>query len=89
MSARGQAIRESIEEPLAEEYVLTVEEKLAFKARYHNSSFQSLKLLVGRELLLWTRDRYQIKARLMQGKSNPFCRRSMYSISLLTKCNRM
>lgn len=70
MSVQCQAIRASIEEPLGEEYVLTSEEKNVFKAKYHNSSFNSLKLLVGRELLLWKRDRYQIKARLMQGKSN-------------------
>lgn len=69
VSARAQAIRMSIAEPLGEEFVLTKEETQAFKARYHNSSFNSLKILVGRELLLWARDRYQIKARLMQGKS--------------------
>jgi hypothetical protein len=70
MSSRAQAIRASIAEPLGEEFILTKEETQAFKARYHNSSFESLKILIGRELLLWARDRYQIKARLMQGKSS-------------------
>ena len=37
--------------------------------RYGNSSLVSLKLLVGRELLLWWRDKPAIKAKIMQGKS--------------------
>ena len=35
--------------------------------RYHNTQFASLKLLVQREMLLWWRDKTQIKARIMQG----------------------
>jgi hypothetical protein len=72
-SLMGQAIRVSNEEPFAEDRKLTKEEKQHFKTRYHNSSYDSLKLLVHREMLLWWRDKYQIKARVMQGTWN-YCR---------------
>jgi hypothetical protein len=36
--------------------------------RYRNTWYGSLKLLVSREMLLWWRDKTQIKARLAQGK---------------------
>lgn len=34
--------------------------------RYRSSSWQSLKLLIDREFSLWWRDKYQIKAKIMQ-----------------------
>jgi ABC-2 type transporter len=36
------------------------------KTKYYNTSFKSLQLVVGRELLLWWRDKPAIKAKVMQ-----------------------
>jgi hypothetical protein len=55
------------EAPLAPEYNPSEAERAYFGVKYHNTWYQSLRLLVGRELLLWWRDKYQIRARLMQG----------------------
>jgi hypothetical protein len=38
------------------------------KTRYANPWYKSLGLLVHRELLLWWRDKYMIKAKLVQSK---------------------
>jgi hypothetical protein len=43
-----------------------LDDELAVKFR--NSSWTYAKLLVRRELLLWWRDKYQIWARVIQGK---------------------
>jgi ABC-type multidrug transport system ATPase subunit len=52
-SVLGQGIRKNNEKPLGDDYQLTDEEVTFFKTRYHNRSYQSLKLLVLREMLLW------------------------------------
>ncbi len=36
--------------------------------KFKNSSWTYAKLVVGRELLLWWRNKYQIRARVIQGK---------------------
>jgi hypothetical protein len=36
--------------------------------KYHNPWYRSLKLLINREMTLWWRDKYQIKARILQGE---------------------
>lgn len=64
-SPHGKAIRDALQTPLGAEYKPAHKEKAA--VRYHNSAYGSLKLLVQREMLLWWRDKYQIKARLLQG----------------------
>lgn len=52
-SVLGKRIRESNEKPLDDDYKLSDDEVAFFKTKYHNSSYYSLKLLVGREMLLW------------------------------------
>lgn len=65
----GKAVQAAIQAPLT-----TLDEKteVSFRswvgARFRNNWFASLKLLVAREMLLWWRDKYQIRARIMQGK---------------------
>jgi hypothetical protein len=66
-STRAQSIRASNEGPLAEKDKLTKEQQQYFGMKYRVSTWKSVRLVVGREMLLWWRDRYQIKARLMQG----------------------
>ena len=48
------------------------DENSALKAwmqeRYRNDWYSSLKLLVAREMLLWWRDKTQIRARVLQGE---------------------
>lgn len=62
-SERGRAILAKLEEPMEK-----APDNLRAKAsvRYRNSTFESLKLLTQRELLLWWRDKYQINAKLAQ-----------------------
>lgn len=64
MSLVGQAIRTRNQAPLFDEYIFNDINLL--KSRYPNDTITSMKLLINRELLLWWRDKYQIKARLMQ-----------------------
>ena len=64
-SAQGKAIRDLNKEPLPKEYQ-ELQQSKRIKTYYHNSGYNSLKLLVRREMILWWRDKYQIKARLMQ-----------------------
>ena len=66
-SPRAQLIRAANEEPWAEKDKLTKEQQQNFGMKYRVSTWKSMRLVVGREMLLWWRDRYQIKARLMQG----------------------
>jgi hypothetical protein len=65
-SARGREIIERVEAPVGDggDKVREIAEK-----KFANSWSRSLKLLVRRELLLWWRDKYQIKAKLAQGTS--------------------
>jgi len=64
-SDRGQAILEKLNSPYGKggDFVREIGKHL-----YKNSLRRSLKLLMGRELLLWWRDKYQIKAKLAQSK---------------------
>lgn len=64
-SGLGQIILEDLETPEKEPDTLV---KTLSKGRYRNSWFESLNLLVQRELLLWWRDKYQIKAKIGQSK---------------------
>ena len=63
-SKRGQEILAKVSSPFVTSNKEFVEHLSA--TRYANSGFESLKLLVRRELLLWWRDKYQIKAKIMQ-----------------------
>jgi hypothetical protein len=63
-SPKALAIRERNETPLSDEY--KTHDSIHLKARYHNTSLRSMRLLINRELLIWWRDKYQIKARVMQ-----------------------
>ena len=60
----GQALLEKVSTTSSEnsEFVKSIASN-----RYANSSYDSLKLLVQREVLLWWRDKYQIKAKFLQG----------------------
>jgi hypothetical protein len=57
----GQDIRERLDAPGGEAPATL---KSLAKVRFQNSWYQSLKLLVQRETLLWWRDKYQIQAKL-------------------------
>ena len=46
--------------------------KAELSRRYKNSALTSLKLVVGREVLLWWRDKPAIRAKMMQGETNHF-----------------
>mmetsp|Transcript_2153 Transcript_2153/g.3908 ORF Transcript_2153/g.3908 Transcript_2153/m.3908 type:complete len:1099 (-) Transcript_2153:1265-4561(-) len=63
-SERGQILSENAAVPFSDEIKGTVSPE--FTHRYHNSWYGSFKLLLAREVLLWWRDKYQIKARLAQ-----------------------
>jgi hypothetical protein len=65
-SQHGKAKKAELSGPEDTVLIDTLHDDLAIKFR--NSSWTYAKLLVGRELLLWWRDKYQIRARLMQGK---------------------
>lgn len=54
-----------MEEPVSEERGEPVLEIAS--SHFQNPWNRSMKLLAARELLLWWRDKYQIKARIMQG----------------------
>ena len=66
-SLRAQNIRAANEAAWPEKDKLTKEQQQNFGMKYRVSTWKSMRLVVGREMLLWWRDRYQIKARLMQG----------------------
>jgi len=58
-------VRSELAEPVPEE---EAEPLIELSSRhYQNSSFRSMRLLAAREILLWWRDKYQIKARIVQG----------------------
>eukprot|EP00804_Cyclotella_cryptica_P015639 CCRYP_003633-RD/>CCRYP_003633-RD protein AED:0.25 eAED:0.25 QI:406/1/0.87/1/0.85/0.87/8/0/1055 len=64
-SAHGQATVAKLEAPVAEEKVSFMKHEM-FRQRYANSSWRSIKVVFRREFLLWWRDKYQRKARLIQ-----------------------
>lgn len=63
--SRGKATVEILEKPIEKEDNRIVQ---VAKQRYQNTSWESLKLLTKREVLLWWRDQNQVKARAAQGK---------------------
>jgi hypothetical protein len=65
-SVRGREIIEGVEAPVGDggDKVREIAEK-----KFANSWSRSMKLLARREILLWWRDKYQIKAKLAQGTS--------------------
>lgn len=65
-SALGKNIKEQQEKPQRK---LEPHIEVELSKRYRNSPLVSLKLLVGRELLLWWRDKPAIRAKIMQGKA--------------------
>lgn len=67
-SQRGIALKESLDAPVGGE---THGLRALGTKRYKNSTFEGLKLVVQREVLLWWRDKYQIGAKVAQGKLLP------------------
>lgn len=64
-SERGQVMLQKLSLPLPKEKDLSLFlEK--FKMRYANSTLRSIKIVCAREFLLWWRDKYARKARLIQ-----------------------
>jgi len=63
-SAQGMAIMEKLNAPPNTE----AKDEIAnmVRVRFRNSMLRSLRLVIGRELLLWWRDKYQIKAKVFQ-----------------------
>lgn len=66
-SQLGQAILQKLHEPSNDPEAAQMIKEIG-SAKYANSWYGSLKLLCQRELLLWWRDKYQIKAKVMQSK---------------------
>mmetsp|Transcript_5811 Transcript_5811/g.16301 ORF Transcript_5811/g.16301 Transcript_5811/m.16301 type:complete len:1475 (+) Transcript_5811:148-4572(+) len=64
-SEYGQKIMERLSSPMQEGDDAKFVRDMA-KNRYANPTFKSLKLVVQRELLLWWRDKYQLKAKIGQ-----------------------
>jgi len=64
-SSLGKSIRERLDAPHAG---TPTSVKTAAICRYKNSWLESVKLLSKRELTLWWRDRYQIKAKIGRSK---------------------
>ena len=62
----AQDIKEKSSEPFADD---GMKEELInmSSAQYRNPWHKSMRLLASREMLLWWRDKYQIKARVAQG----------------------
>lgn len=67
-SARGKQIMERLESPLQDAATADMIRSIG-SDKYKNSMFGSFKLLAYRELLLWWRDKYQIKAKILQSKT--------------------
>lgn len=63
-SPRYKELLDSMDEPITDEMRQQVD-ALAY-VRYQNKWYNSLKIVVQREMLLWWRDKYQLKARIMQ-----------------------
>ena len=64
-SERGQLLETSLKAPLAD-ILEPVEGEKEYTQRFHNSWWTSTVLVFRREALLWWRDKYQLKARIMQ-----------------------
>ena len=63
-SEQGRKILDHLKSPLNEKDSQFVRDLT--KDKYKNTSWDSMKLVVRRELVLWWRDKYQIKAKIMQ-----------------------
>lgn len=63
-SKHGKAITEALEQPF-ETKTFANHDTVALK--YKNKWSRSMKLLISREMLLWWRDKYLLKARVLQG----------------------
>ncbi len=61
-SKRGQGMHEKLEAPVAEDVAQSLSHS-RFKTKYANSIYRSIKIVFARELLLWWRDKYALKAR--------------------------
>jgi hypothetical protein len=81
-SVRGREIIEGVEAPVGDggDKVREIAEK-----KFANSWSRSMKLLARRELLLWWRDKYQIKAKLAQGTSWRMTKACFNFLCLATK----
>lgn len=62
---RAKEVKREINEPVPGEDGVPLIEMAS--DHFQNSSYRSMKLLAAREMLLWWRDKYQIKARIVQG----------------------
>ena len=62
---QAEDVRREIEEPVPEEKAVSLLDIAS--SHFQNPWNRSMKLLIDREMLLWWRDKYQIKARIMQG----------------------
>ncbi|CAB9509295.1 Pleiotropic ABC efflux transporter of multiple drugs CDR1 [Seminavis robusta] len=65
-SQLGMDIKERLEKPFLVDSQCEEEAKRELKRRYQNSAIGSLRLVIGRELLLWWRDKPAIQAKIMQ-----------------------
>lgn len=61
-STRGQEMYKQLDTPVADGVAQLLSHS-RFKKRYANSSYRSIKIVLAREVLLWWRDKYAIKAR--------------------------
>ena len=61
-TTRGQEMYEKLETPVTDGVAQLLSHS-RFKKRYANSIYRSIKIVFARELLLWWRDKYAIKAR--------------------------
>lgn len=64
-SAHGQSTLAKLKDPVQEDKLSFMKHPM-FRQRYANSSWRSIQVVFRREFLLWRRDVYQRKARLMQ-----------------------
>lgn len=62
---QAKQVRRELEETVPEENGVPLRDIAS--SHFQNSWRRSMKLLIDREILLWWRDKYQIKARIMQG----------------------
>lgn len=68
-SEQGKAILQKVGEETKGQDTDNEEYIQYLSKRYRNTQLDSLKLLIKREMLLWWRDKTQIKARILQGES--------------------
>lgn len=78
---RAKEVRREINEPVPAEKGEPLVE--ISSNHFQNPTFRSMRLLAAREMLLWWRDKYQIKARIAQGS----CSENVSLLRLTTACN--